>query len=161
MKIRLILLLTTALTAMTGCSSGGTASGGNNFGLSGGWTGIIESYRVSGPTGSIQYAGTINLNMVQDVAGNISGLVTVSDHDTHCWSGGEITDGSSLTGNSIIFGWTDQSGATVSAQGTATNNTIQALYTSTESSVSTGEGEAEATTTTCVASSGAISLRRT
>jgi hypothetical protein len=148
MKIRLFLLLTT-LTAITGCSSGGTASGGNNFGLSGNWKGNMTSHQ-SGIGATTLYSGMLSINMVQDVAGKITGLVTVNDPETSCWTGGPLS-ASSLTGNSIVLAWTDQSGGSVSVQGTATGSSINGLYTSGAG----GGGEVE-----CVAHSGDFNISR-
>jgi hypothetical protein len=140
MKTRLFLLLTT-LFALAGCSSGGTASGGNGFGLTGAWGGIMKSFQdfviVDNPatpqdeSGIAIVSGNVIMNIVQDVAGTITGVVTVSDPESGCWTGGSLTE-SSLAGNNIVLNWTDQSGATVNAQGTATSSSINALYTSSE-----------------------------
>jgi hypothetical protein len=142
MRTRQLILLLTAVTALSGCSSGGTASGGNNFGLTGAWGGTMRSQQQNfdipdnpatpaDESGTGPYSGNVIMNIVQDVAGKITGIVTVNDPETSCWTGGTLAD-SSLTGNQIMLSWADQSGSTVSVQGTATGTTINALYTSSD-----------------------------
>lgn len=146
MKTRLFLLLM-PLVAVSGCSSGGTASGGNSFGLTGAWVGLLRSYqnftfddatKTDDPATSVDeaevtaiYSGSVVMNIVQDVDGTITGIVTVQDPESKCWTGGTLGE-SSISGNNIILTWEDQSGAAVTAQGTATGNTINTLFTSSE-----------------------------
>ena len=156
------LLLLAPLLFLTSCSS--NVSSGFTVFLSGQWVGTLlgEGGGQALPPG---FSGDVIMNLVQDESGVLSGTATISDPETNCWVGGEINDPqedevvavplagttsspgtAAVTGSRVLFQINGIDGVVVTIDATASNNSINALYTS-----SAG---------TCPAHSGTFTARR-
>ncbi len=135
---RLLLILPLMLTVS--CSSG-TSSGIGAL-LTGSWIGDMISTNDL-PTSP---SGKITMTISQDIAGKLTGIITISDPETMCWSGGTLDETSSITGSRVTITFTDGGGASVAFDATATSTSIKGLYTS--------KGG------TCASNSGTLSLVR-
>lgn len=138
------LLLLAPLLFLTSCSS--NVSSGFTVFLSGQWVGQL----LGGVPPAPGFSGDVVMNLIQEETGELSGTVGISDPETGCWAGGEIEDPqaddlvavplagtntspgtAAVTGSRVFFQILDNGGATITIDGTATNNRITALYTST------------------------------
>jgi len=131
------LLLLAPLLLLTSCSS--NVSSGFTVFLSGPWIGVLLGAVPPAPG----FSGDVTMNLIQDEAGVLSGTAAINDPETTCWAGGEIEDPqedevgavalagtAAVTGSRVFFQINDVGGATITIDGTATNNSITALYTS-------------------------------
>ena len=113
------------LLLIVGCSAD-TSSGFKAL-LSGAWTGNMTS--TSDPSAVL--TGVVRMNLDQSNSGQLGGIVTISDPQTKCWFGGTIDERTSLiTGSRVVIEFTDTSGADVVFDGNATDDNINALYSS-------------------------------
>jgi hypothetical protein len=119
------LLLILPLLVTVSCSSGTTS--GILALLTGNWAGVMLSTSPPPPG----FSGNITMSITQDEFGFITGIINISDPETNCWIGGILLEGSSITGSRVVLSWVDNSGATVTVDATATNNSISGLYNST------------------------------
>lgn len=119
------LLLILPLFVTVSCSSGTTS--GILALLTGNWAGKM----VSTNDPAARFSGNITMRIEQDDFGFITGIINISDPETNCWIGGILDPTSSITGSRVILSWTDNSGALVTVDATATNNSISGLYNST------------------------------
>ena len=129
---RLILIaLIAPLPFISNCNS--NVSSGFTVFLSGTWIGqLLAQTDFPSP-----FSGDVTMNLIQNEDGTLEGTAIISDPETMCWSGGSIEEPAAnanlvagVTGNRVTFIIQDVSGTTVTIDGTATNNTITALYTS-------------------------------
>ena len=138
------LLLLAPLLFLTSCSS--NVSSGFTVFLTGQWIGEL----LGGVPPAPGFSGDVNMNLIQEESGELSGTTAINDPETTCWAGGQISDPeaddlvavplagttnsaatAAVTGNRVFFQINDVGGATITIDGTASNNTITALYTST------------------------------
>ncbi len=127
---RLLLVLSLFLTVS--CSSGTTS--GILVLLTGTWSGLMLS--TAGVDGNSQFSGIVTMNVTQDDFGRLSGIIVIEDPETLCWAGGIIDETtSSVTGSRLVINFEDGSGAEVTWDATASNNTIAGFYTTTASSI--------------------------
>lgn len=153
------LLLLAPLLLLTSCSS--NVSSGFTVFLQGPWHGLLRGDAGAPPQ---PFSGDVSMNLIQEETGELSGTAAISDPETGCWAGGEITDPqadelaavplagatpspglAAVTGNRVFFQIQDVGGATVTIDGTATNNSINALYTSTGGNCAAHSGTFTAT----------------
>ncbi len=137
------LLVLLPILAIAGCSS--NVSGGFTVNLTGNWVGEMISTTGANPP----FSGKLNMNITQNQDGTLEGLAAIRDPETLCWAGGTITDNgpvavplagvgsgpgsvmiSAVTGNKVTFIIEDEGGATITVDGSATSNTLSAIYTS-------------------------------
>ncbi len=159
---RLLLVLPLFLTVS--CSSGVTS--GILALLTGNWLGQM----VSTNDPSARFSGNVSMSITQDELGFITGIINISDPETNCWIGGILDAASSITGARVLLSWSDTSGAVVTVDATATNNSINGLYNSTAPSVTTLPTTTTTTPTTptttpaapavCTANSGTFRVNR-
>lgn len=119
------LLLILPLIVTVSCSSGTTS--GILALLTGNWVGTM----VSTNDPAARFSGNVTMSITQDEFGFITGIINISDPETNCWIGGILDPTSSITGARVILSWADTSGALVTVDATATNNSINGLYNST------------------------------
>ena len=123
--MRRLVFLFFPLLSIAGCS--GDTSTGFNALLDGAWRGHMVS--TSDPAQRLN--GSVRMNLAQSNAGQLSGTVTVSDPATQCWVGGAINEEASfITGARVVIEFADSGGANVVFDGNATDDAIDALYTS-------------------------------
>lgn len=153
------LLLILPLFVTVSCSSGTTS--GILALLTGNWSGLM----VSTNDPHARFSGNVSMSITQDDFGFITGLITISDPQTNCWIGGVLDETSSITGARVILSWSDTSGAAVTVDATATNNTIKGLYNSTapagaaQPAPVNGDADAEPAQV-CTANSGTFEVNR-
>lgn len=139
--MRRLLLIIPLMFALNSCSS--SVSSGFTVFLTGLFVGNLFAQTDFPPP----FSGDVQLNLVQNDDGTLEGNAIISDPETTCWSGGTVVDPdeglvpvplaasttnvtSSVTGNRVVFIIEDVGGATITIDGTATNNSITAFYTS-------------------------------
>lgn len=150
--MRRTLLIVPFIFALNSCSS--NVSSGFTVLLTGLWIGQLLAQTNQPPP----FSGDVTLNLVQNDDGTLEGTAIIADPETNCWSGGSIAEpaananasvSSAVTGNRVTFIINDLTGGTITIDGTATNNTITAIYTTTS------------TAGTCTPHSGTFNASRT
>ena len=138
--MRRLLLIIPLVFALNSCSS--SVSSGFTVFLTGLFTGqMLAQTNIPPP-----FSGIVTLNLIQNEDGTLEGNAIIRDPETTCWAGGNVTDPqeptavplttsatnvtSAVTGNRVVFIIDDVGGATITIDGTATNNSINAIYTS-------------------------------
>ncbi len=157
------LLWTVSLAFLASCASG--VSTGFNIDISGQWVGKL----LATTDHPIPFSGDVVMNVQQESTGTVSGIATIADPETNCWTGGLITEVgttakvlvSSVTGNKVRFVILDNNGTVITIDGTATGNTITALYTSSGgSSTAPTEGDMASEELPCTTHSGTFNATR-
>lgn len=131
-KISIIALLAGLISS---CTSGTTASAGP-LSITGEWIGaFLSSILVVGddvinPTGVERISAQVSLNINQDEGGNLTGIASISDPETNCFTGGPIEG--KITGSSYSMKIDDGFGSTITLTGQATASELNGVYNATE-----------------------------
>lgn len=139
--MRRCLLVIPLLALLASCSSG--VSSGFTIIIAGKWTGLLLATTKGSFLQPDPFSGNVVMNITQNETTNaLSGVVTIADPETNCWTGGSIDPTQSfVTGSKVFIVILDNNGAVIVIDGDATSTTINALYTS------SGHGGANVQTT--------------
>lgn len=137
------LIGTLFLTLMIASCSSGTVDSAGPLPPATSYTGTLTSVTLSisdpsiNPTGRTTITASVTFNISVDQAGTLTGVVSISDTTTNCFSGGPVT--STVTGSSINVTITDGIAGAVSFSGTITSTNISGSYSRTANITSTTE----------------------